>query len=71
MSRALASGSWKMARLTRRLAVDLAADVLVLGAQLDAADVLDADDAAVAASALDDDLVELLGVGQPAERAER
>ena len=48
---------------------DRAAHVLVLGAELHAADVADPDHPAVAGGP-DDDLLELVGVDEPAERAQ-
>ena len=55
-----------------RLAVEAAELAVGLGAQLDAADVLDPDDAAALAGRdLDDDVLELLDLVQPAGHVDR
>ena len=54
----------------RRLIVEIAVDRVVAGRQLDPRDVADADDPAILAG-LDDDLLELLGLEQSAERVDR
>ena len=67
---ALASGSCEDGEAGVGLAVELAGGVQVAGAELDVADVLDADLAAVGVGA-EDDVLELLGLGQPAEGGDR
>ena len=67
MATALRAGQLEDGQPDRRLAVERAALVLALGAQLDPADVAEPGDLPVGAG-LDDDVGELLGIGQPAER---
>ena len=71
VSSALASGNWKMARKTVVLPSNADVDVLVLGSQLDAADVLDPRRPAPSGDRLEDDVLELFDVFQPAQRGER
>ena len=68
-SRALASGNWKMTSPTDGLPSKLATDVLVLGAEFDAADVANAHDPPVGPDA-NDDVRELLRLLQAAEGGE-
>ena len=68
--RALAPGCWTMAMPTPRWPSKIAADAVVLGAEFDAGDVAHAGDPALGVG-LDDDVGELVGIGQTALHLDR